>query len=670
MVGRTMNDSKARKAVSAFLWGVVSVGVVASLFACVRRYAIEASNRNVAIVLDCEELLRLSALSGVRFDALLRSLKRAGASAVAISEMRISDAIANGDLFILPKAYLGKHLKSDRGFAIASNDYAFLRAFQNALEAKTGKEARVFVWEGMFLIVVDESLLHAGYEGFGLNPKLASAVKSAGLNVIARLSNTQSLTNSWLNYALKQSLSYGARVLLFDGEEVLGYRERIRDVAGAMRRLGLTAGIIEFAKQRGEQELANALDGAVIRAHSVAKQELAMRSPEEIISRFVRAVRERNVRICYLRIPTYAFDSPSEGAEKLVSKLKQAIRRYGFEVGIPQHFEQPLASRKMRNLVRIASSLATASALSLFLLTILRVSVSISVVVFLLVAISSSAMIALNDVLGALACSLLTALTFPTLAICTAVQGIYHAHEEGEEGKSFASCAFSATASFAICSAITFIGAMLIVGFLCERRFMVGAMQFRGVKLSQLLPMLIFALLLISGWMELGGSSCAEVRERFKCSVRRLCDIFSSPVLWWHAVATLFILAFCAYWVIRTGNIAPEAVPTWELKLRELLERFLVARPRFKEAFLGHPALLIGLWLMAMKERRFSLPLVLVGFIGQLSMFNTFTHIHTPLQISLLRTAHGLWIGWLIGIVALSLISFILTRIKARWETA
>ena len=664
-----MNDSKARNAVSVFLWFVIVFGVVASLFACVRRYAVEVSNRNVAIVLDCEELLHLSALSGVKFEELLRSFKRAGASAVALSEMRISDAIANGDLFILPKAYLSKHLKSGSDLAIASSDYAFLRAFQNALKAKTGKEAKVFVWEGMFVIFVDDGLLHAGCEGFGLNPKLASAVKNAGLSIISRLSNTQSLSDSWLNYALKQSLSYGARILLFDGEEVLGYRERIRDVAKAMKRLGLTVSVIEFAKQRGEQELANALDGAVIRTHSIARQELATRSPEEIISRFARAIRERNVRICYLRIPTYASDNPLKGVEKLISKMKQAICRYGFEVGIPQHFEQPLESKLMRNCVRVASALAVAAAVALFLLTILQVSVSVSVFVFLLVATCSSAIIVLSDALGVSICSLLTALTFPTLAVCTVVQDIYRAHTEDKRDDGFANRAFSATASFAICSAITLLGAMLVIGFLCDRRFMVGTMQFRGVKISQLLPMLIFAVLLISGWMEWDSSSCAKVNERFKCSVKKICDIFSSPVLWWHAMVTLLVFIFCAYWIIRTGNIAPEAVPAWELKLRELLEKFLIVRPRFKEAFLGHPALLVGFWLMTMKEKRFSLPLVLVGFIGQLSMFNTFTHIHTPLYVSFLRTVHGLWLGWLIGIFVLSLISFMLTRTKAGWKT-
>ncbi len=49
-------------------------------------------------------------------------------------------------------------------------------------------------------------------------------------------------------------------------------------------------------------------------------------------------------------------------------------------------------------------------------------------------------------------------------------------------------------------------------------------------------------------------------------------------------------------------------------------------------------------------------PLLLAGVIGQLSMVNTFAHIHTPLAVSALRTALGLVFGSLIGILAIALV--------------
>ena len=48
------------------------------------------------------------------------------------------------------------------------------------------------------------------------------------------------------------------------------------------------------------------------------------------------------------------------------------------------------------------------------------------------------------------------------------------------------------------------------------------------------------------------------------------------------------------------------------------------------------------------------LPFLLIATIGQVSLVNTFAHIHTPLFISLLRTVNGLWIGLIIGLLLIA----------------
>ncbi|MGB4614672.1 MAG: DUF5693 family protein, partial [Limnochordia bacterium] len=114
-------------------------------------------------------------------------------------------------------------------------------------------------------------------------------------------------------------------------------------------------------------------------------------------------------------------------------------------------------------------------------------------------------------------------------------------------------------------------------------------------------------------------------------------------------VKYLLLLALAAVvgavYVLRTANfILP--IPQLEIALREGLERVLVVRPRFKEILIGHPALVA---LAASKKRH---PLLMsLAVIGQLSLINTFTHTHTPLFISALRTVYGLIIGYIIGIL-------------------
>ena len=52
------------------------------------------------------------------------------------------------------------------------------------------------------------------------------------------------------------------------------------------------------------------------------------------------------------------------------------------------------------------------------------------------------------------------------------------------------------------------------------------------------------------------------------------------------------------------------------------------------------------------------LPLLFLGIIGQISVVNTYAHLHTPLGISFLRTVHGLWLGILLGLLLLLVVKF------------
>lgn len=651
------------------LW--LLIGVLASLFAGARRWMVESENRTVAIVLDCGELQRLGALSGKPFGDLLREFKRSGVVGVAVTEMKLSDLVSSGEVAILPRSLWGvvmghagdlKERLQGVGAMLSSGDYALLRALHSALRAKTGRDTYILMLSRNGAVLLGDAMLpYIGAEGLGINPRVAAAIRAAGLNVIARLSNTPQLTNAWLSYVLQQAKSSGVSLLVFDGEEVLGYRERIKDVARAMRKGGLTMATIEFAKQRGEQSLARELDGAIVRLHSITRQEMALQTHREIIQRFARAVFERGIRVCYIRMPTAAAGDSLESARKLIDGLSTTLTARGFKLGMPKPLEQPMPNRAIRILTVAIASVAVIAGFVLLLGIVLPMGASQRLeLLFALTAIAVACSMALPRI-WVLLCALLAALTFPLLAMCNAVRERNSTAETG--ARNVRECVALATAKFVACSAVTLLGAALIVCLLCDRRFMVVVEQFRGVKLSQLLPMLLLALVLLSGWLSDGDS---DLHGRIEASLCRLKEMLTSPVLWWHAAISIIVLAVGAYWLIRTGNIVPEAAPTWELKFRELLERMLIVRPRFKEAFIGHPMLMLAFGLRALKMERASTPLLLIGFIGQLSMLNTFTHIHTPLYVSLLRTAHGLWIGWLIGAVALAVVCFVILRERQR----
>jgi hypothetical protein len=112
----------------------------------------------------------------------------------------------------------------------------------------------------------------------------------------------------------------------------------------------------------------------------------------------------------------------------------------------------------------------------------------------------------------------------------------------------------------------------------------------------------------------------------------------------------LIALVALAMIVARTGNEPGVGVSGVELKFRSLLDRFLPARPRTKEFLLGHPALVLGLAFWLRGRRRWALPLLVIGVVGQVSLLNTFCHIHTPLMLSVVREVTGLIAGAAIGL--------------------
>ncbi|MMZ62913.1 hypothetical protein D1872_251410 [compost metagenome] len=58
---------------------------------------------------------------------------------------------------------------------------------------------------------------------------------------------------------------------------------------------------------------------------------------------------------------------------------------------------------------------------------------------------------------------------------------------------------------------------------------------------------------------------------------------------------------------------------------------------------------------------------MIVAVMGQLSMVDTFAHIHTPAVLSLIRGLLGLGLGLLVGLIAI-LIWHIIERCWDKWS--
>ncbi len=208
---------------------------------------------------------------------------------------------------------------------------------------------------------------------------------------------------------------------------------------------------------------------------------------------------------------------------------------------------------------------------------------------------------------------------------------------------------------------VTLLTALVLAAVLASPEFLMGVTVFRGVKAALVVPLLAGVFLLFQA---------KEIR-----------NFLHEPITVGRLGFGLIALIVLGVYVVRSGNDI-FSVSGIELNVRGALEGIFGVRPRFKEFLIGHPLLLVGFYLKA-RGRGFRLPtgrgpaaqalhfifhdprpFLLAGFIGQLSLINTFCHAHTPLSVSLLRVYHGLWIGALLGGGAIHLLRWA----EGRWN--
>jgi hypothetical protein len=141
-----------------------------------------------------------------------------------------------------------------------------------------------------------------------------------------------------------------------------------------------------------------------------------------------------------------------------------------------------------------------------------------------------------------------------------------------------------------------------------------------------------------------------------------------SSVKVYQAALMAALLAAFGLLLLRTGNEAGAAASDSERYLRVVLDQVLGVRPRFKEFLMAHPAM-VGTPLLAWRVGFLPcLLLVLLAAIGQAGIVDTFAHIHTPLDVTLIRVSLGVVFGAAFGLVGHALLARILGRFTKTFQ--
>lgn len=616
------------------LWVIVSLVISCglALLCCLQRFRLEHSNRAVSISAEYEVIQSLALAQGESVPQALTSLKADGLRSVVLSEEGFSDLVAQGRISVF--SFAENAGANAAAYATISGTPADVNrvvvALKQRFPAIQVQDSPVSVdktpsnTESVTIPPLGASSLKN--LSLGLNPESAATVKSAGLGIICRFQNPIGLSSSTLNAELVAAGKLGSEAFLPEGNEVLGYKQELKDLVATLTSLHMTYAAPEFAKIAGDLEVMGMAPELVVRLHAAQLAELDRMSYGAAVERYTRAARERGMRYLLLRPLEGASEKPLNSFGDFVRGVARGVEGFGFSLGKPHSYPTDPAIPKLLFVLVGVSAVPVAFFVGIQLDWTGERSRRFQQIAIALAAISL--------VLG-LACyspslrhydTLWIALIYPIAAFQVLIL------------EDSSSPVWNGLRTILI----GLVAGLMIAALLANLTYMVQAKQFEGIKLAVFFPILVSGILLFQRY--------GDPKQALK-----------TAITWNSAIIFLVIVVALAIMAIRTGNDNPAAVSDTELKIRNVLDKVLFVRPRTKSFLVGIPALIVGCQMLALAVKArlprghsfygWTVFILTIGAIGETDVVNTLCHIHSPVLLAVQRIAVGLIVGSIIGSV-------------------
>lgn len=574
-----------------------------------KRYQVEYLNRSIGLAAEYETVRSLSLAEGMTAEQGLEALKVDGLHYAIVSEDTLGELLSNHEIeYAAPNHLTGPAPELARVQAGLSKRFPKLTSM-DATGIKLGEGLNLAGLRGV---------------GVGLDPKAVADAKQAGLWLIARYPNYEGASSASIAQTIAEATAADVKIFLPQGDQVLGRRDLIKsDLIPALLQSGIYYATPEFGKIGGDSEVIESHPEIVVRLHSAQVAELDKLGYSEAVDRYVKAGRERNQRVLMLRPASLAAESPRRAFNEFVRDINRKLSSNGFTMGRAHPFVDSNVPKPLFALIGLSVAPLAWFTFTAFAAALTQRGLSKAVSTGLLVLL----------VLAGAACyshsarpivALLAAITTPTLAFVWL----------GTKGLK------SPILNFIVLCCISWVGGLVAAGLLNELPYFIQAKQFVGIKVAVFLPVLLVGIYL----MALFGN--------FK-------NAMTSPLNVQQLALAVVVGAALALLIARTGNDSPTAVSGSELKMRAVMDAILFVRPRTKEFMLGHPALIVGLFMLARLLKGNMKPAyagwtvlaLMVGAIGQTGLLNTMCHTHTPIVLSIARNFFGMALGGILGLI-------------------
>lgn len=652
-----------------FLYGLIVISIIFSLFFVKGRVEVENNYKTYEVVASYDDFQTLALERGESVEDYFKSLKRAGFNSVAIVEdtinsmesevtSTISTEIRGTDLIVK-----GSPKEIERIASHINDTLLEPRNVERISENEiviAGKATDVVLYRDNAAIYLDRyaerktkgSVLE--FIGLGFDDEKIETVKTAGLNVILRpiYDNTFQSAEKSMDRFFDSIDKHGLKgsYLIFNGKKSYGAGEDTMDLinrfAEELSKRNMFLGLVEATNQRGHLEVqglnavASREDVGMVRVFTTwdyIQKEYDYGIPnhkngEEIANVYYRAVSERNVASLFVRpfINNKVTVSDPSDYERVLSSLEAHLNQRGITNGPIDAMGNWNVKYKMK--LPIAVGIVAAGVL--LFSTIFAPPAIVEGILFLIGVCLSLLIYGFGKKLsfGDTFFNLLGIIIYPSLALSFVFKKYNDYRSDGIVHRSVNSY-LKGMGVLLGALLICFVGALMEVSLLSGTDHLMELVIFRGVKVSQLLPIFISVFIF--------GAFVGFYREKVtgvpKFSLKETANILNKEILLWHGIIAAVALLALGILVLRSGNTNVKP-PTLELLFRNFMEHAMPVRPRTKAIFIGYPALVTLIYIALKKKREvFSLILAVAGSIGLSNLVNTFSHIRTPFLISVQR---------------------------------
>ncbi|MBV8366210.1 MAG: hypothetical protein JO194_06895 [Candidatus Eremiobacteraeota bacterium] len=673
---------------------VVLVGALASLVAAAVRFHYERASYRVELSMDQQDLADFTSAYGYDMDGLLRLMKAAGLTSLAVYEelgnrinlgndayeetgQQIIDAARTSALIdpLLTKLVKANAIDSGAVYILVFDRQTLKRyilILRNQLEPRNVvllrdlPRGKTRDYTAPALLEVRTQIDYFNNLGLGIPAESVDQAHRLGLLVDPRVQNNERLDQDHIDVVFKQMLAgdtIGTVIFFGLRNEVLGYPFNLDGTADAFRTyqdqfqplFGNVEAYDPTQFQKGGDTLGRKIPGLTVRVEAISRLELDKLDLDTVVARYILGVRERNIRVVYLRpFPhlaqvrqrdgTYRTMSAQETNLEMLHRLRDGLVANGFYLGRPSTIPDfgGLWLDVLYCLAALGVSAAFLIALELYGWS--RPWFDWTAYAFTLVAFWGLRFIGHDDITRRV-WALGGALTFAVLAGTTIARYFNEratlwpgAPPLERPGGSAGAEALAGLRCLLVAVGVALLGSLFVVGLLAQASFMLEVQQFFGVKALLVVPPIL--LLVLYAFSPLWGNATS------------LRDAGAAPVRVWQMLAVFVLAAGAVLLLMRSGNLPDVSVSDFELHLRGFLTTLLGARPRFKEFLIGFPALVLLPALAPQHRRVVGWIIVIAAGIGVSDVLDTFSHVHTALLISVLRLFNGVVAGAIVGFVA------------------